>query len=1061
MAQIGDIIARLFSGGGSRGLSGGSDRVLPAGAEHGVFNDFLQRHRTDQDLIKDPTLLWNTSTSVLRRKGGLSAHLAYQKTDSLADFTDVLFILNPIDGRRARPVSWRDNAMSLLRERFEGFCQEEDYHLQHPLRHLGFRFIEDGGPEMDGYSLGMKPGEFVTGLLPNQYSGPGEGSKAVIAVLVNLPGHWQGYREIGRLYNDQLQFTLGNHWLDSYHHAALQRPLMYRLQQNPDGSLMHVIHPDLQETYRVKAHTAPDGVSVLTLVDGTNRPMAHVILSVIEEPSELGADPTDLKPPGFGPGIGIQLPSAPARQEVRNTSLTGPGHRTVVPLDLDERIFRLHECGALLQKVHFNKFMGGYDVYLDGDGSVQTSMSDPAATFQVRGRQVSLCSHRAGLLLNGQVMPVGQPVPLRGDAKIGLGAFTVDYLDLSVVSVDGWPYLGEIRRAGGNTSLVFGGVYRIGRDRSAKVRLPDEPENENIHWLPGIVEGAMIRSRTGDIPKSRFYTDSIMVASLHAELDLRAEPELTSLARHCHTFVRRGGDYIGLHPVDKQGGLIRTRLRAGDEILVGNCVFEVTYPPPDSTASGGADEDAGAEARDLGLKPPPLSPDDLPAAAGLGERGPPPPSPATGNAKDTFDNIGVPVRGAQLALAGSAPSSFGDSFVDRKTGPRLVFDEDFDAPFRKEPAAPPKPPSPAPPVSVFEDAAQRAERPERPVGAGFTAAPLSPAELEADGAGVDEGVEEAPATEAHIASASAALDSFIRTSIDPPQMALDASMPPLLAMSPPMGISPPSAVPLGSAAASGPPWLPASGPATPPPVRQPAEPPPPEVWVVEEEAWQLEMARPARLVLSGWMVSGDAVVTNYYRAGVALPENKSRPEQRFEPVEYFQLRVRGANAELHGLGAEDARLLDDGAAVESLEGADAVARATMVVTRRDDKGAPDFELRLTLVPDPALPDPRAQRLAVDLAAPMAAALLTLGLPLRASREVTLGPIRFQAEFGGERLRLGGFLPTYRLPGGGFHPFFVRRGEGPWRTAPEDGSDIELEPGDRLMAGSAIYVFERA
>ena len=402
MAQIGDIIARLFSGGGSRGLSGGSDRVLPAGAEHGVFNDFLQRHRTDLDFIKDPALLWNTSTSVLRRKGGLSAHLAYQKTDSLADFTDVLLILNPIDGRRARALAWRDNAMALLRDRFEGFCQEEDYHLQHPLRPLGFRFVEDGGPEMDGYSLGMKPGEFVTGVLPNQYSGPGEGSKAVIAVLVNLPGQWQGYREIGRLYNDQLQFTLGNHWLDSFHHPALQRPLMYRLQQNPDGSLMHVIHPDLQETYRVKAHTAPDGVSVLTLVDGTNRPMAHVILSVIEEPAELSAEPTEMKPPGFGPGIGIQLPSAPARPDPRTSTLTGPSHRTVVPLDLDERIFRLHECGALLQKVHFNKFMEGYDVYLDGDGSVQTSMSDPAATFQVRGRQVALCSHRAGLLLNGR-----------------------------------------------------------------------------------------------------------------------------------------------------------------------------------------------------------------------------------------------------------------------------------------------------------------------------------------------------------------------------------------------------------------------------------------------------------------------------------------------------------------------------------------------------------------------------------------------------------------------------------------------------------------------------------
>lgn len=254
---------------------------------------------------------------------------------------------------------------------------------------------------------------------------------------------------------------------------------------------------------------------------------------------------------------------------------------------------------------------------------------------------------------------------------------------------------------------------------------------------------------------------------------------------------------------------------------------------------------------------------------------------------------------------------------------------------------------------------------------------------------------------------------------------------------------------------------PPASPATLPPLLLPAEPPPPEVWVVPESSWQLEVARPARLVLSGWMVSGDAVITNYYRAGVALPENQSRPDQSFGPVEYFQIRVRGERAELHALGVPDARLLCRGEPKEAVEGADDVSEAALVVTRRDDRGDADFELRLRLVADAALPDPRAQRLTVDLDAPMPRALFTLGLPLRASRELSLGPIRFQATFDGERLTLRGFLGTYRLPGGGFHPFFVRKGDGAWRTVPEDGSDVVLEAGDQLMAGATLYRFELA
>ncbi len=1012
MAQFGDIIARLFSGGGTRGLSGDSERVLPPGPEHGVYNDFLRRHRTEQDLVADPSWMWSTSASVLRRKSGLYAHLLDQKTDTLADFTDVLVILSQADGKRLRAnkESWQERASSALTTRFLVFCDEEDYHLLFPLRPIGFRFLEDGGPEMDGHLVGLKAGEFVTGLMPNLYSGPVESSRAEIAVLVNLPGQWQGYREVGRLYSDQLQFTLGAHWLDSYHHPTLQRPLLYRLQQYADGSLVHVIHPDLQDSYRVKSHTAPDGVSVLSIVDRGNHALAHLILSVVDHDRMPSYEQV---PVALGPGIMLppgksaEAPQGPPTGT--NVTLSGSPHRTVVPLDLDERLFRLRERGALLQKVHFNKFMEGYDVYLGTDGSVQTSMADPAATFQVRGRNVTLIGHRPGLLLDGQPIPVGTAIPLRHDVYIGLGAESVEYRDLSGFAADGWPYLGEIRRSAGGASLVFGGVYRIGRDKSAKVRLPDEPENDNIVWLPGVVAGAMIRSRTGDIPKSRFYTDSIMVASLHAEIDLRDEPELCSLARHCYTFVRRGREIISLSPLDKTGGLLRTRLQSGDEILVGNCVFEINYPPP------GAAMETGESLGEL-AKPPPLSADEIPAAAGLGELGPAPPRPhLTRVDGDSFDESASVSRGAQLALAGSSPSHFGDLIQDKKSGPRLVFDEDFQASFKRAESAPR-------PLLAEVASALHTDMTE------LHRVPLSEVELPTQGA---DGPAEVITEGADRVAPSAVGPTPPTLAPSAPRLDLDVELPDLSA--------PPPAVRLPS-----------------PPTLDPildARP-----WVVREDDWQIELSRPARLVVEGWMVTGDITVTNHHRPGVALPENQSRPEQRFAPQEYFQIRVRGDRAEIHTLGAMDARLSVDG---EDLLGTAATDRARMLVLRRDDLGRPDFEIGLRLVVDGELPDPRAQLLAFIDPPRVVRAMFTLGLPLRDEREITLGPVQLEAHFDGERLTLRDYLDSYRLGPGRYHPFFVRREGDGWITVPEDGEDVVLEPGDRLMAGATVYRFERA
>lgn len=911
MAQFGDFIARLFSTGGTMGLSGEASSVFQAGLESAAYKDQLRRHRAEQDLVTDPSLLWATS-AVLRRRGGLVAHLMSQKSDAVADFTDVLLVLNQADWRRAIQLrdAWAERLVGLVRDRFDQLCQTEDYHLMLPTRQLGVRLLEDGGPEMQGHSLGLRTGEFVTGLLPNTYAGPQEGSRPVVSVFLHLPERWEGYREVGRLWSDQLQFTLGSHWLDNFSDPGLLRPSLYRLQQFSDGSLVHVIHPDLQDEFRVASHTTPDGASVVSLLDKGNRPFAHLILALVDEGDQLSTR-------GLTRSTGSSITPDPGGSPALPPMLVGGGHRTVVPHDLDERIFRVRERGVLFQKVHFNKFMEGYDVYLGPDGGVGTNLADRAGAFQIRGRTVALVAFRPGLRVEGIALSQGARVPLDGNVRITIGDHTIDYVGLGHIDVEGWPYLGEVRRSGGTVSMVFGGVYKIGRDRGVKVRLPDEPENDNIVWLPGVGDGATIRSRTGEIPKSRFYTDSIMVASQHAEIDLRGEPALTSMARNCYTFVRRDRELIGLQPADRTAGALRTTLRSGDEILIGNCVFEVLF--------SAEPEELPAPPRIHTLLPTPVISADLPPAPPLGAPAPAPPRiDLSMEALFDEDERGGPAR---FALAGAGPTEFPGEREERekKTGPRLVL---------RQGAAPPKPP-PAP------------EMPRAPTDPGT-------------------------------------------------------------------------------------------------------------VQIVAEDDWQLELSRPARLQLMGWMVHGDVRVGNHRHADVVIPENQARPDQSFTPADYFEVAVRAGRASARRVDRSEARLVVGGELVVDTNTLD---RATLLITRRDPHGDPDFEVSLTLRYDPLLPDPRAQLLAPDLTERMARALFVLGLPLRAVRTIELGPIRANATFDGQGLVLQGYLDSYRK-GEGFHPFFVRHGSGPYRTVSEDGAPVHLSPGDRLVAGGAVYVFER-
>ncbi len=985
-------------------------------------------------------------------------HIASEKGDSNALFTDVLLILSHADYSRAvnvTPEPWFGRAMRVLLQEFDDFCRNEAFQRRFPHRQLGLRILCDGSADMSGQALGLEAGEFVTGLLPNLYTGPVRGSHPVIGVHLNLPDAWEGYKEVGRLYSDQILFTVGNHWLDNYSHPSLKEGALYRLQQAPDGSFVHVINPDLQDRYQVTS-TDQGGASVLTLATREGAPIAYMVLAVIDPP-------VDQKP-------GIQMPQQTGRTATATIpppmlieDAVQPGlhnSRTIIPDAPSERIFTLQERGALLQRVHFEKFMEGYDVFLGSRGELGTVVDDIAATFKVRRRTVALVAQKDGVSVGGRSAPVGVEIPLESNTTIQVGAQKLDYRDLRTITADGWPYVAEIRRPASSNYMVWGGEYRVGRSRECRVGLPDESRNDNIQWKAAVGDGATIRARSGEIPKSQFYTDSIMVASEHAAFDLRsAEPRIVCTARHCYTYVRRGQDFFALYPTESGAGVGEMELLPGDEVLVGNCLFQVGFSPAGEEAVApapapkvelSADALVGAvNAPNFALLDAPSNPErpgvssDEPAAArGLGQRGrAPEPLP-----------VSEPIQDSILGLKPEFDDEQTEPPTNPKREPREVLAQLYDEDDESATFSGLRPG--APPISPVANDEWDADGPLP----GFqdeerTVADIRPQLPKASL------IKEEPAPE----PSSAWLEPPGPPTPQPASPRAVAPPPPPAAPPPPPAAPPPPAPP--AARIEPEPTVVAPRPAAAPPAPPAAAPERAadspkssegEVVAVDDAQAQFELGRPLQVIHIGWAVNGQFVCGNHTGADLVIPENRVADQQNFKAVDYFVLKVRGRRGSLDVVTAGELLINGDDpsqATYEELEG------LTIDVIRRDDRGEEDFAVRLEVKEDKALPDPRARWVAIDAGDPLAAALFTRGLPVRSPRTLALGDLTLTLLYDGEGIEVSEYLASYR-DGAGFKPFFVQRGQERFQTAPEDGSSFRLSPGDRLVIGNAVFVLRK-
>jgi hypothetical protein len=1206
----------------TRGLSGDQAHSVALDDSNPYYNFRLRRHKAEGDLIADPGLLWYTSPYV-KRRSGLGTHVSADVGEgNSANYTDILLVLSRDDYARAKE-DWHQNAARALQQEFDNFCRRENYSRLHAHRPLGVRVVEDGSAAMGGVSLGLLRGEFVTGILPNLYTGPVRGSYPVIAVHVNLPGVWDGYQEVGRLYNDQSLFTLGNHWLDNFSHPSLQQAALYRLRQYPDGSFVHIINPDLQDQYQVTS-TNQGGASVLTLATRSGQPLAYMVLAVIDPPSarpstkpEAGTRPdsgrpaeprtdaprSDVRPDSRGRPAIPSIPEPrqpeakpqPAGQQRPNIQLPRPkdlpsiappmmvddigggsalGGKTIIPDMPQERVFTLQERGALLQKVHFANFMLGYDVYFGTRGELGTHVENPAATFQVRRRSVSLVAHVDGVVVGGRPVPPGVEVPIEGDVKIEVAGQRMEYFDLRGLQVDGWPYVGEIRRPASSTYMIWGEDYQIGRSRECRVVLPDEPRNDNIHWKPAIGDGATIRARSGEIPKSRFYTDSIMVASEHAGIDLRGPmPKILCTARYCYVYIRRNGNVFPMFPATSPQQPKELDLLPGDEILIGNCLFYAGFTASDSASPTAAplapavDADLLASSVDRpnlqrldARSVPPIGverasdprsdagPEDLPSAGGtppsppprqavgldsllldhtpsghsaLGTGGPidigdedEPTVPGLMMPRDHLDSLlGLSVD-TSIGVGGSAgtpiippllePASIPDDpSVDspqyggvrgqNRPAGQITADWDEDEDSILSASAPPDPdganaatettvPTPFPdmlktPASVSGDLAPAAPElePARatwpPDGDLYTPpASFSPAPAAERGPAPDETPLSAPfswlepASSAPPASEDPPAVSPV-AEVEPPLAELEP--PPAEVEPPPAEVEPPPAevepiaevepppvevVPPPLPVAQVPPPLPPEATPAPAPSRAPTGAAAAGAVVATDDAEaQFELGRPMHLVLVGWTVNGEVTVGNHDACGLVIPENRIDPDQQFEPRTYLRFKVRGRKGTAEVLAPSEVRV-DDGAAGGPYDDPEA---HVFDVVRRDDSGEEDFVVRLRVVEDKRLPDPRARLVQLDHSDPLSAALVTRGLPKGAPRTLVIDGLGVTFRFDGAVIHVTDYLATYRR-GDGFLPFFVSRAEGRFKTAPEDGAAFELSAGDRLVVGYCVY-----
>ncbi len=225
-----------------------------------------------------------------------------------------------------------------------------------------------------------------------------------------------------------------------------------------------------------------------------------------------------------------------------------------------------------------------------------------------------------------------------------------------------------------------------------------------------------------------------------------------------------------------------------------------------------------------------------------------------------------------------------------------------------------------------------------------------------------------------------------------------------------------------------------------------------DVVFVDEKQAQFELGRTTQIVMMGWMITGEMTCGNHGNASMIVAENRLETHQSFTPIDYFRIQVRGRKRKLTILASSE--VLVDGQEPEWTD-LDDLGDQHVDIIRRDPDGEQDFTVRLCVVKDRRLPDPRGRVMKIDHDEPMAASLFTIGVPVGEPRPVKLGGLNATMKAVDGGIEVDGYLDSYKTSEG-FHPFFIQQGRQRFQAAPEDGRLLTLSPGDRLLLGCVLY-----
>ena len=537
----------------------------------GAYNHQLMRSRAAGDLVRYPDFLWSP-TPYWTARSGLDAHFRElaERLDG-AVYSDVLVVLNRDDHARTRESwleSWDRAARSELAECWTRIIDSEGWALAMPGRDFHLEVLCDGDPRV-GF-LGLDPGEFVTGMLPNLYLGPDSGSAPLVEVFARTAD--AAFRSLGTMYTDQLAFSVGAHGLDNGRVDSLGDSAVYTVHRFPgEPGLHHKLQGGRSERWEMERGEAHGGETIRVVDRGRSKLMIEVMLVSAKHPAaEFERSGGVEHSVSELPAMGLFGPAAPSTILPEGVDLGTLGAMSIIPDAMPQPSYTLTRQAVLLQRVHFRQVMSGYRMAIERSGRITPRGTQPVAELEVIDDRPSIAALARDVSVDGRPLRVGDRVALQGpEHTVRWRGGSILYRSMRRPSDPKWPYLARLESPRGDTPLFDGGTYVLGRDRDVcDIALPDRSTAENIVWRDGCTSGP-VEVRGGRVDRASFRTDAIGVATRAGSLDLTGDlPRVTNLSGSCPMHILRGdGAAVRL----KEGA--SATLEPGDELLVGNQVF--------------------------------------------------------------------------------------------------------------------------------------------------------------------------------------------------------------------------------------------------------------------------------------------------------------------------------------------------------------------------------------------------------------------------------------------------------------------------------------------------------